>query len=733
MAHPDFEYAKVKLGGEEGEILIIAKELVQSVLEPTGRKYEVLETVKGKELEGLRYEHPFLEKVPLLQKLARENEKVFTVVLSPRFVSIAEGTGLVHCAPGHGREDFSVGQEAGLPVASPLGLDGIFNSEAGSWLEGKYAKAADKTVLEVLTEKSALLRAGSVQHEYPVCWRCDTPLLTLTIPQWFISITPLLEKLKEENSRVNWIPEWASDRFADWLENLKDWPVTRQRYWGAPAPIWECAKCGKVEVIGSLKELRQNSGYDQAIDLHLPAVDFVKWKCNCGGEFKRIPDVLDVWFDSGVASWASLGYPSDQKKFGKLWPTDLQIEGVDQIRGWWNSQLITSMITFDKAPFKNIVFHGFVLDAHGVKMSKSLGNIVAPEEVIGKYGRDALRLFFLSHDPSEDFYFNWEDVEQVARFLNVFWNTFVFVQTYAPKEAVAGAKIDFASLPLEDKWILSRLQTVLKTQEKGREFRLFETSVALQDFVLNDFSRTYIKLIRDRVSPSASGKEKTDAQLVLRAVMETVAKAFAPFTPFVCEEMFAEFSKGEEASVHAQSYPESQYVLMDEGLEKSFVIALEIVETANALRQEAGVKLRWPIKAVSVQSEDEGAKKAVSSLKRMLETFTNSKQVAIGALEGGDVKQAQFSKGKVFLDAAETPELVEERLFREVSRLIQDLRKQKGLDVSQKAVVYADGSMEFLKRWKTVLESKTNSELQFRPLKNGKEMSIGGLSVGVEL
>jgi isoleucyl-tRNA synthetase len=731
MAHPDFEYAKVRVGrGEESEIVIIAKELVERVLE--GRKFEVLETVRGKQLEGLRYEHPFSEKVPLLQKLSRENEKVFTVVLSPRFVSIEEGTGLVHCAPGHGREDFSVGQEYGLPIASPLGLDGVFKGEAGQWLEGKYAKEADKIVLEILAEKNALLKADSIQHEYPVCWRCDTPLLMLTIPQWFISIAPLLEKLKKENQSVNWIPAWASDRFADWLENLKDWPVTRQRYWGAPAPVWECSKCGKVEVIGALEELRVKSSFSKELDLHLPGIDLVKWNCSCGGEFKRIPDVLDVWFDSGVASWVSLGYPSRKDLFERLWPCELQIEGVDQIRGWWNSQLITSMITFDKAPFKNIVFHGFVLDAHGVKMSKSLGNVVSPEEVIEKFGRDALRLFFLSHDPSEDFYFNWEDVEQVARFLNVFWNTFVFMQTYAPKESVENSKIDFASLPPEDKWILSRLQTVLKTQEKGKQFRLFEPILAIQDFVLNDFSRTYIKLIRDRVSPSSKGKEKENAQLVLRAVTETIVKALAPFTPFVCEEMFQEFSENVE-SVHAQDYPSAREVLADERLEKNFAIALEIVETSNALRQEAGVKLRWPVKAVSIDSEDEHVKEAVSSLKKMLEKFTNSKLVAVGVLEGPSVKQAGFSKGKVFLDAAETPELVEERLFREVSRLIQDLRKQKGLDVSQKAVVYADGSKEFLEKWKAALESKTNSEIQFRPLKNGKELSLGGLRVYVEL
>ncbi|MEM4254951.1 MAG: isoleucine--tRNA ligase [Candidatus Norongarragalinales archaeon] len=714
MVHPDFDYARVKLGGEGGEILVIAKDLVGPVLDSTGRKYEIIGTLKGSELAGMRYEHPFADKVPMLQKLSRESQKVFTVVASARFVSVAEGTGLVHSAPGHGKEDFAVGKENSLPIACPMGLDGIFRSEAGAWIAGKYAKQADKIILETLSERNALLKVDTISHEYPKCWRCDTSLLILNVPQWFIRIDSMLEQLKSENEKVNWVPGWASDRFADWLENLKDWPVTRQRYWGAPAPIWECGKCGKVEVIGTVEEMRGKSGFAQEIDLHLPGIDAVKWNCSCGGVFTRIPDVLDVWFDSGVASWVSLGYPSQKEKFEKLWPCDLQIEGVDQIRGWWNSQLITSMITFDKAPFKNIVFHGFVLDAHGSKMSKSLGNIVAPEDVIEKFGRDALRLFFLDHDPSEDFSFAWDGVEQVNRFLNVFWNTFVFVQTYAPRGV--STKIDFASLSIEDKWILAKLQGALKFQENGRKFKLYETVAALKAFVLDDFSRTYIKLVRDRVSPSYSGKDKQSAQAVLRAVMETLTKAFAPFTPFVCEEMFSEFSDAQ--SVHAQDYPRAEKSLENELLEKQMAIVLEIVEASSALRQEAKIKLRWPVRAIAVETQDEETRKAVSALKKTIEAFANAKVVTLGSLEGSEVKSAGFSKGKVFLDCGETPDLVEERLMREVSRAIQEMRKSKGLNVGEKAKVFIDGPSEFVGKWKEYLEKETNSTLE--PKKAGE-------------
>src|SRR3989338_560503 len=732
MAHPDAEYAKVQLGGEQGEVLIIAKDLVESVLGSTGRKYEIAGTLKGSELEGMRYEHPFADKVPMLQKLSKENEKVFTVVLSPRFVSIAEGTGLVHTAPGHGKEDFAVGNENSLPIACPMGLDGIFRNEAGAWIAGKYAKQADKIILELLTERNALLKVDTASHEYPKCWRCDTSLLILNVPQWFIRIDSMLQKLKDENKKVNWVPGWAGDLFSDWLENLKDWAVTRQRYWGAPAPIWECSKCGKVEVVGTLQEMREKSAFTKEIDLHLPEIDAVQWACGCGGEFKRIPDVLDVWFDSGGASWVSLGYPPQKENFEKLWPCDLQVEGVDQIRGWWNSQLITSMITFDKAPFKNIVFHGFVLDAHGSKMSKSLGNIVAPEDVIGKFGRDALRLFFLDHDPSEDFSFAWDDVEQANRFLNVFWNTFIFVQTYAPKGV--SPKIDFGTLSTEDKWILARLQSTLKMQDNGRkEFKLYETVSALKAFVLADFSRTYIKLVRDRVSPSYEGKDKQNAQAVLRAVMETAVKAFAPFTPFVCEEMFEEFSEIEGESVHAQDYPQFEKSLENALLEKQMACALEIVENTNALRQEAKIKLRWPVRAVAVATEDEETKKAVLALKKTIEAFANAKVVTLGALEGPDAKSADFSKGKVFLDCGETPELVEERLVREISRAIQELRKSKGLNVGEKARVFVDGPQAFVEKWKAYLEKETTSTIELKSLPQGSSVSMRELTVRLSL
>ena len=726
MANPDFNYARVKYGEE---IYIIAEALVERVF--GGKTFEIINKVTGQSLGGLKYEHPFVDKVPLLQKLSAENQKVFSVVLSPRYVSIEEGTGLVHCAPGHGKEDFAVGRDNGLPVACPVGLDGIFNSTAGAWIEGKYAKQADKIILELLTERNALFKLDSFEHDYPKCWRCDTSLLTLTVPQWFISITPLMEKLKKENQGVNWTPAWASERFADWLENLKDWPVTRQRYWGAPAPIWECDACATVEVVGTVAELEQKSGTSVPSELHLPEIDSVKWNCGCGGEFKRIPDVLDVWFDAGVSSWVALDYPSNQENFKRLWPADLQIEGVDQIRGWWNSQLITSEITFDRAPFKNIVFHGFVLDSHGVKMSKSVGNTIAPEEIIEKHGRDALRLYFLSHDPSEDFYFSWEEVEQISRFINVFWNTFVFIQTYAPKKDLEDYKPDFGSFCAEDKWILSKLQSVLKAQQAGREFKLYELSQALQNFVLNDFSRTYIKLVRDRTAPNYDGKDKRDAQYILRAVTETLTEALAPFIPFICEDIHAEFSS---ESVHAQDYPQSVGELIDSNLEDRMAIALEVIESANALRNEAKIKLRWPIAGLLVETKDSKASEAVQDLSNTIKIFANVKKVEVSSIEGDlDAKGQQFSRGKVFLDLTESPELIEERLLREVSRAIQELRKKGGLNVGQKTTVKFDGPKEFFDKWKESLEKETTSELELGEVAGGSSVEVSGVSVSVSL
>ncbi|RLJ02201.1 MAG: isoleucine--tRNA ligase, partial [Candidatus Aenigmatarchaeota archaeon] len=379
MAHPKKYYVKVRVGDE---YYILAEERVEEVMELGGiEDYEVIERFEGKKLEGLRYE-------PVLEfDFQKDLNNGFRVVMSERFVSTDEGTGLVHTAPGHGKEDYQVGRENGLPVVSPVRINGTFDESVGKY-SGKFVKAADKEIINELNEKGLLFHSGELFHDYPHCWRCDSPLLLISVEQWFLGITKIRDKLIEENQKVNWVPEFAKQRFHNWLNSLGDWPVSRQRYWGIPLPIWECESCGEIKVIGSAEELPEKPK-----DLHRPYIDEVTLKCKCGGLMRRVKDVMDVWFDSGLASWASLGYPKNRELFKRLWPADLNIEGPDQIRGWWNSQMIMSVLTFNRRPFENVVYHGFVLDAHGNKMSKSKGNVVTPEEVIERYGRDVLRFY----------------------------------------------------------------------------------------------------------------------------------------------------------------------------------------------------------------------------------------------------------------------------------------------------------------------------------------------------
>ncbi|MEM7825762.1 MAG: isoleucine--tRNA ligase, partial [Candidatus Aenigmatarchaeota archaeon] len=391
MVKPDAEYARVKV---EDEIFIIAKQLVENVLNKVGIKdFEILEVLKGKDLEGLRYEPPLKGSFPFIEKL----ENAFRVVLSDQFVTLEEGTGLVHTAPGHGQEDYKIGLETGLPAVSPVKMDGTYDETCGEY-SGIFVKDADKKIIEELRKRGLLFHEEKITHDYPLCWRCDSPLLLILASQWFFRVTGIREKLLKENEKIKWVPDWAKQRFKNWLESLGDWPISRQRYWGIPLPIWVCENCENVKVIGSIKELPFVPE-----DLHKPYVDKILLDCEkCGKKMKRVPDVLDVWFDSGVAPWASLGYPGKKELFEKMFPADFILEGPDQIRGWWNSLLITSVMTFDKASFKSVLFHGFVLDVHGLKMSKSVGNIVTTEEVIEKYGRDVLRLYYLLSSPWDD-------------------------------------------------------------------------------------------------------------------------------------------------------------------------------------------------------------------------------------------------------------------------------------------------------------------------------------------
>ncbi|OGI15131.1 hypothetical protein A3K63_03290 [Candidatus Micrarchaeota archaeon RBG_16_49_10] len=693
MAKPSADYAYVK---RNGETLIMAKELVERVMEKgNGVAYDITKTVKGKQLEGMEYDHPLAESFPFIKKVKNGHR----VVLSEQFVTLEDGTGLVHTAPGHGQEDYKVGKESGLPIVSPLKMNGTYDEGCGMY-SGRLCKECDDDIMEEFDSKGLLFQRERITHDYPNCWRCSSPLLFMAVPQWFFKVTKIRDKLIAENRKVKWYPEWAGKRFHNWLESLGDWPISRQRYWGIPLPIWVCEECEAVKVIGSSDELPEKPK-----DMHRPYIDNVIIKCDCGGKMRRIPDVLDVWFDAGLAGWASLGYPKERKEFERLWPSDLNIEGPDQIRGWWNSEFITSVITFGEKPFKSILFHGFVLDAHGAKMSKSLGNIVAPEDVIAKYGRDVLRFYLLSSPPWDDFYFNWKDVENIAKMFNILRNVYEFVRMYVsdvperPKE-----------LNVEDRWIISRLNSVAGECAKSLDnFENHKAIEALQDFILNDFSRWYIKLVRPRTWPTYEGKDRKAAFYTLVHVSEQLLGLMAPLTPFFSEQMYREVIRDKRKSglksVHFHDYPKADVKAINKSLERGMETADKLSEAINSARQLAGVKLRWPVEDVVVVSTDKDVKDAIKDLEGVLKFICNANRITLSKKEPeGEYSHMEFDGGKIFISLEESRELYEERLYSELSRKVQEMRKVARMVVEDKITLHLSSSEDLLPTLRTFRE-----------------------------
>ncbi|MDK2834506.1 MAG: isoleucyl-tRNA synthetase [Methanolobus sp.] len=632
--HPSFEYSKVKAKTSDGreEILIIASQLVEPVLKK-GRYagYEILGSMLGEDLTSLSYEHPLADKVP--RQAAMEHN-----IYLADFVT-AENTGCVHIAPGHGMDDFEVGLKNNLPIFCPVGSDGRYTEAAGDYT-GMHIRDANTTVIEDLKERGLLLARGKITHRYGHCWRCKTPIIYLATEQWFIKISDLKEQMLSEIQQVNWYPSWAgSARFRDWIEGARDWCVSRQRYWGIPIPVWKCRTCDSMHVVGTKKELLEMSGLSGDIELHRPYVDSVTIDCPCGGKMKRVEDVFDVWFDSAVASWATLRFPQKAEDFEKWWPADFITEGHDQTRGWFYSQLGASMVAFGKAPYKSVLMHGFTLDGEGKKMSKSLGNVIEPKDVIAKYGADTLRCFVLSASaPWDDLKFNSEELGTINRTLNILWNVYRFPLPYMVLDKFDPSKVSLESvrehMRREDRWILSRAQTLINDVNKAMDqYTLHRALRSINEFVLEDLSRWYVQLIRPRTWVEADDPDKLAVYRVLYEVFVIMTRVIAPFMPHLAEEMYQNLVRNvypdAPESVHMNDWPVADESLIDKELETHMDMIRSMVEASSNARQKAGRKLRWPVSRIVVSPSSEQVAEAVASLKSVLMDQTNAKDIVL--------------------------------------------------------------------------------------------------------
>ena len=596
--NPDEEYSKVKQGDYT---YILASALVETVLK---EDYTVLETYKGKELEGIEYE-------PLWGGLNVKGKAWF--VVCDNYVTLTDGTGIVHIAPAFGEDDSRIGRNYNLPFVQLVDAQGNLTKET-KW-EGIFVKDADKLVLKDLEESGKLFDAPVFEHSYPHCWRCNTPLIYYARESWYIKMTAVKEDIIRNNNTINWIPESiGKGRFGDWLENIQDWAVSRNRYWGTPLNVWIC-ECGHMHSIGSIEELKSMSkNCPDDIELHRPYIDAVTITCpECGKEMKRTPEVLDAWFDSGSMPFAQHHYPfENQEKFEAQYPADFISEAVDQTRGWFYSLLAISTLIFNRAPYKNVIVMGHVQDEDGQKMSKSKGNAVDPMDALNKFGADAIRwYFYVNSAPWLPNRFHDKAVEEGQRkFLGTLWNTYAFYVLYADIDNFDPTKysLEYDKLSVMDKWLLSKLNTLVKTVDDYlSNYKITETARALQSFT-DDMSNWYVRRCRERFWAKGMEQDKINAYMTLYTALITLSKIAAPMIPFMTEEIYQNLvrsvDKNAPESIHLTDFPKVNEEFIDKDLEVSMDEVLDIVVLGRAARNSANIKNRQPIGNMYVKAEN---------------------------------------------------------------------------------------------------------------------------------
>jgi len=611
--HPDETYIRVKFEGEE---LVLAEALANKVL---GDEFEVLDRKKGVEFEGQKY-------IPLFDTFADYKDNAFYAIHAD-FVTMEDGTGIVHIAPGFGADDYDMGQKYGLPVLQAIDFTGHFKDDTG-WLSGKYIKDADPEIIADLKKRGLLYRSEKYEHNYPFCWRCDTPLIYIARKSWYIRTTQFKDKLIENNKSINWYPpEIGPGRMGEWLENNIDWAISRERFWGTPLPIWICEKCGEKRAVGSIEQLKKEGiNVPDDIDLHKPHIDAIELTCpSCSGKMKRIPEVIDVWFDSGAMPFAQWHYPFENKEqVEKEWfPAEFISEAIDQTRGWFYSLLTISTLFFDQPCFKNCIVQEFVVDKDGKKMSKHIGNVIDPFEMVEKYGADSVRWYMMttSH-PWIALKFDSEGVAITQRkFFDTFKNCYAFWALYANIDDVRKRADDEnkavseflrekrGELTLIDHWVLSRYNTVVKdVTESLDNYNLTRATRLISDFVIEDLSNWYIRLNRSRFYGKGDDPDKMLVYSLLYDILSGTCALMAPVAPFFSEFVYRQLlgknHSGRPESVHLTDYPVCDEATIEARLEDEMAFVQKVVSLALAARKRKNLKVRQPLSKIMIHGGD---------------------------------------------------------------------------------------------------------------------------------
>jgi len=627
VAHPDVDYVTVERDNDGAkEKLILAKALVQKVFGE--EEVKVVDTFKGKKLNGMKY-NPLYTFVP--------TDKPAYYVVMGDYVTTEDGTGLVHTAPAFGQEDMETGKKYDLPVLMTVAPDGTFIPEVTPW-RGVFVKKADPLIIEDLQARGLLFRTEGYSHTYPFCWRCHTPLLYYARESWYIRTSAHKQKLVELNNTINWVPEHVkTGRFGNWLENNIDWALSRERYWGTPLPIWECADCKHREGVGSVVEMSEKAGKDLSeLDLHRPYVDNVHWNCSeCGGKMTRVPDLIDVWFDSGSMPYAQWHYPfENQEKFKQQFPADYICEAVDQTRGWFYSLHAISTLLNDDVSFKNVICLGLILDGDGYKMSKTKGNIIVPWDVLSVHGADAFRWYlYTATPPGQERRFSSDLVGEVIRsFTLTLWNVYSFFVTYAnlDKPAVTTAPIATSDL---DRWLLSELNVLVRdVTEAYEKYDVTNATRPIEGFV-EKMSTWYLRRSRRRFWKSESDSDKQAAYSTLYTALVTISKLLAPSMPFLADELYQNLVRSVDdtapESVHLAEWPKVLPEMIDESLNSDMNLVMKLVSLGHSARQKANRKVRQPLAEVAFSLGNANERQAVETYADLFTDELNVKQVRL--------------------------------------------------------------------------------------------------------